>query len=95
MNPERMVRLERLYRTSAADSASNADDSGQLGGLVDAMSTFCVNAPTLRSELNDIRDRLGTRDERPGDIDRFHEIAHKLCNLLYVTFCGSSGETDN
>ena len=40
--------------------------------------------PALQSELTDLQNRLGTASERPGDLTRVREVAHKLNNLLCV-----------
>jgi hypothetical protein len=40
------------------------------------------DAPMLEQELKEIQRRLGTPDERPGDLERASAVGHQLTNLM-------------
>ena len=54
--------------------------------LVDPVSRYCLVAPLLRRELDELRARCGTPAERRGDRDCLQIASRRLAELLCVTF---------
>ena len=54
--------------------------------LVDPVSRYCLVAPLLRRELDQLRGRLGTPGERRGDRRQLAATSRRLAELLRVTF---------
>lgn len=54
----------------------------QRRALMDAVSRQFANAPVIEREVAEIQRRLGTSDERPGDLERAKMAAHQLANMM-------------
>ena len=54
--------------------------------VADRITGFCFDAPVLRREMDDIRERQRTRRGRAGDLERLHELSEQLAQLLCFTF---------
>ena len=54
----------------------------QRRALMEAVSRQFSNAPLIEREVAEIQRRLGTPDERPGDMERAKQDAHQLANML-------------
>jgi len=50
--------------------------------LMEAVAGIYPNAAALEREIVEIQGRLGTPDERPGDMDRAKAAAHVLSNMI-------------
>jgi hypothetical protein len=56
--------------------------------LMEAVSRQFAKAPSLEREVTEIQRRLGTPDERPGDLERAKvradELANMMCSVLLL-----------
>jgi len=52
--------------------------------LMDMVRRVRSDAPALEQEIAEIQVRLGTPDERPGDLDRANAVAHRLTNIMCI-----------
>jgi len=52
----------------------------------DPVSRFCLVAPLLRRELDQLRGRRGTPAEQGGDRHRLDATSRRLAELLCVSF---------
>jgi hypothetical protein len=51
-------------------------------GLREVVRRIYSDAPVLEQELKGIQQRLGTPEERPGDMARVVVIGHQLTNMM-------------
>ena len=75
-----------VYEIHAALSAyatgSRAPFQQLRNGLREIIRSIYSDAPVLEQELKEIQRRLGTPDERPGDMLRAAVIGHELTNMM-------------
>ena len=50
--------------------------------LMEAVGRQFADAPMLEREIAEIQRRLGTPDERLGDLERANSVAHQLANMM-------------
>ncbi len=53
---------------------------------IDPVSRYCLIAPLLRRELDQLRGRLGTPAERWNDQERLEAMSRRLADLIRATF---------
>ncbi len=53
---------------------------------LDPVSRYCLVAPLLRRDLDQLRGRVGTSEESWGDRARLEVMSLRLAELLRVTF---------
>ncbi len=53
---------------------------------IDPVSRYCLIAPLLRRELDQLRGRLGTPAEHWNDRERLDAMSRRLADLIRATF---------
>jgi hypothetical protein len=83
----------RFPRSSRFPFAATPRAPAAIGGplLVDPVSRYCLVAPLLRRELDELRGRRGTPAERRGDHRQQAATSRRLADLLCVTFAQGPG----
>ncbi len=78
----------RFSRSSRSPVAAAPRAPAAIGRplLVDPVSRYCLVAPLLRRELDQLRARRGTPTERRGDHRQLAVTSRRLAELLRVTF---------
>ena len=78
----RRYRFPASLRACLPDPAPAAEPPRPM----DPVSRYCLVAPLLRRELDQLRGRVGTLAERWRDRDRLEAMSERLAELLRVTF---------
>jgi hypothetical protein len=54
----------------------------QRPALMEAVNRHFADAPTIEHEIAELQRRLGTPQEKPGDLERANKAAHQLANMM-------------